>query len=115
MPSRALLRLTLPTQLVLKALLDHRSRETYGLEICRATGLASGTVHPIMARLEGLGWLESRWDDVDPAAVGRPRRRYYRLTPDGVELAITTLDSARTPVGLLGGGLAGRLQFGSPA
>jgi hypothetical protein len=43
-----------------------------GLEICAAAGLASGTVHPILARLERLGWLESRWEDIDPARVAAP-------------------------------------------
>jgi DNA-binding PadR family transcriptional regulator len=54
------------------------------LEIGDAAGLPSGTVHPILARLEGAGWLESRWEDVDPRSAGRPARRYYRLTGAGV-------------------------------
>ena len=49
--------------------------------------LASGTIHPILARLEGLGWLESRWEDIDPATEGRPSRRFYVLTPDGTVAA----------------------------
>ena len=57
----------------------------YGLQICEASGLASGTIHPILARLEGLGWLKSRWEEADPREQGRPRRRYYRLTEDGAE------------------------------
>jgi DNA-binding PadR family transcriptional regulator len=80
-------RMTIPTQLVLRALLAEPSAELYGVEIGRAAGLPSGTVHPILARLEAIGWLASRWEDVDPRAEGRPARRYYRLTADGVELA----------------------------
>ena len=95
MPDRDSLRLTLPTQLVLRAMLEHPTREKYGLEICTAAGLASGTIHPILARLEGLGWLESRWEDVDPHEQGRPRRRYYRLTRDGVERARVALANVR--------------------
>jgi DNA-binding PadR family transcriptional regulator len=49
--------------------------------------LAPGTVQPILIRFEGVEWLESWWEDVDPADVGRPRRRYYRLTHEGAELA----------------------------
>ena len=30
---------------------------------------ASGTIHPILGRLEGLGWLESHWEDIMPPAV----------------------------------------------
>jgi PadR family transcriptional regulator, regulatory protein PadR len=54
-------RMTIPTQLVLEALLDQPQRELYGIEIGDAAGLRSGTVHPILARLEGYGWLVSRW------------------------------------------------------
>ena len=36
------------------------------MEIGHAAGLPSGTVHPILARLEGVGWLESRWEEIDP-------------------------------------------------
>ena len=59
-------RMTLPTQLVLRALLAEPTHEKYGLQICAGAGLPSGTIHPILARLEGLGWLESRWEDISP-------------------------------------------------
>ena len=79
--------MTIPTQLVLHALLAEPSRELYGVEIGQVAGLPSGTVHPILARLEAVGWLESRWEEIDPRAEGRPARRYHRLTTDGMELA----------------------------
>lgn len=87
-------RMTIPTQLVLRALLAEPSKELYGVEIGQAAGLPSGTVHPILARLEAVGWLESRWEDIDPHAEGRPARRYYRLTTDGMELARRALARA---------------------
>ncbi|WP_318036718.1 PadR family transcriptional regulator [Streptomyces chengmaiensis] len=86
--------MTLPTQLVLRALLEKPTQERYGLELCAMAELQSGTVHPILARLEAAGWLESRWEDVDPSERGRPRRRYYRLSPDGVEHARDALARA---------------------
>jgi len=73
-------RMTIPTQLVLQAFLADPTAERYGLEIGQAAGLPSGTVHPILARLEACGWLTSAWEDVDPRAEGRPARRYYLLT-----------------------------------
>lgn len=91
-------RMTLPTQLVLHAMLDEPAQEKYGLQICTVSGLPSGTIHPILARLEGIGWLESRWEDSDPHHQGRPRRRYYRLTEDGAERARIALAEARTQV-----------------
>ena len=96
MTSRSGPRMTLPTQLVIRTLLYEPTREMYGLEICAAAELPSGTIHPILARLEQAGWLESRWEDVDPSEKGRPRRRYYRLTSDGAELARTALARAAT-------------------
>jgi DNA-binding PadR family transcriptional regulator len=75
--------MTIPTQLVLQVLLAMPDEERYGLEVAAATGLRSGSVHPILARLESLGWLTSRWEDVDPHEEARPARRYYALTADG--------------------------------
>jgi PadR family transcriptional regulator PadR len=103
-------RMTLPTQLVLRALLERPTQELYGLEICSAAGLASGTIHPILARLERLGWLESRWEDLDPHEAGRPRRRYYWLTSDGAEQARNALARAHisaTSLNALRPGLSG--------
>jgi PadR family transcriptional regulator PadR len=88
--------MTIPTQLVLRALLADPAEERYGVEIGTAAGLPSGTVHPILARLESVGWLTSRWEEIDPRAEGRPARRYYRLTPDGLELAQGALARAYT-------------------
>jgi PadR family transcriptional regulator PadR len=87
-------RMTIPTQLVLRALLADPTREQYGVEIGTAAGLPSGTVHPILARLETVGWLTSRWEDINPRTEGRPARRYYQLTPDGLELAWAALARA---------------------
>jgi DNA-binding PadR family transcriptional regulator len=90
-------RMTIPTQLVLQALLFDRERELYGVEMGELAGLRSGTVHPILARLEGVGWLQSRWEDIDPRAEGRPARRYYRLTAEGARAAQAALARAYRP------------------
>jgi DNA-binding PadR family transcriptional regulator len=86
--------MTMPAQLVLQALLEDPQRELYGRELGEAAGLPSGTIHPILARLEGWGWVESRWEDVDPSTAGRPARRYYRLTADGAVQAREALARA---------------------
>ena len=45
-----------------------------------------------------IAWLESRWEDpAEHEAAGRPRRRYYRFTPDGAERARLALEPARRP------------------
>ena len=90
-------RMTLATQLVLGVLLSDLAAEWYGSQIGQAAGLPSGTVHPILARLERVGWLESRWEDIDPSREGRPARRYYRLTESGATQAHRALATARRP------------------
>jgi PadR family transcriptional regulator len=88
-------RMTLQTQLVLRAALEDPTREWYGLQMCEATGLPSGTVYPIIARLEKQHWIESRWEDPEEhVSEGRPRRRYYTLTEDGAEHARLALARA---------------------
>lgn len=95
-------KMTLPTQLVLGVLLRDPDREHYGLEICQTAGLPSGTVHPILARLEQCRWVVSRWEDADPRERGRPRRRYYRVDPDSIAVARAAVARARTSVARLG-------------
>ena len=69
------------TLAVLQALADgHR----YGFDVIDHTGLPSGTVYPALATLTRKGHVKSRWEEDDVArAEGRPRRRYYEVTPDG--------------------------------
>jgi len=74
---------TVATQAVLASFLTQPTEELYGLEVLREANLTSGTVYPILKRLEEAGWLESRWEAIDAAEVGRPRRRLYRLTGQG--------------------------------
>jgi PadR family transcriptional regulator, regulatory protein PadR len=76
-------RMTLQTGAVLKALLVKPRKPRYGLELSKEAGLPSGTIYPILARLEQAGWIDSFWEDIDEAAEGRRRRRYYRLTEKG--------------------------------
>jgi DNA-binding PadR family transcriptional regulator len=56
----------------------------YGFDILDTTGLESGTVYPILSRLENEGLVRSSWEDAAAAhASGRPARRYYTITPAG--------------------------------
>ena len=84
-------RMTLQTQLVLRAMLDSVSGEFYGFELSKATDLKAGTLYPMLARLEEAGWISGSWEDVDPSEVRRPARRYYRLTDRGRQEAEATL------------------------
>ena len=78
-----IVRITETTALVLAAL---ASGFRHGFDILDATGLRSGTVYPILRRLEDAGLVRSRWEAVQRArAEGRPPRRYYELTGAGAQ------------------------------
>jgi DNA-binding PadR family transcriptional regulator len=84
--------MTLQVQLVLVEMLNEPCKQRYGLDLCDTTGLPSGTIYPILARLERIGWVESDWEDPEAhIAEGRPRRRYYLLTREGAECAAEAL------------------------
>ena len=80
-------RMSLQTLKVLEAFLDDPGEQLAGADVQKRSGLASGTLYPILLRLEAAGWFVSRWETIDPAAEGRPRRRLYRLTPSGLTRA----------------------------
>jgi PadR family transcriptional regulator, regulatory protein PadR len=85
-------RMTIQTLDVLSAMLADPYQEWYGLELANASGLKTGTIYPALARLEQAGWVSSYWEDVDPGAVGRPKRRLYRLTGEGADAARAAVD-----------------------
>jgi PadR family transcriptional regulator PadR len=81
------IRLTQPALKVLRFLLGMPAVPRSGAEIAKATHVSSGTLYPMLVRLETAGWLSSEWEEVDPREQGRPRRRFYSLTPLGQNTA----------------------------
>jgi len=86
---------TRATTLVLHALANGFA---HGFDIVDVTGLASGTVYPILRRLERDAFVSARWED---AAIAReeqrPPRRYYELTPSGRHFLETSVARYRVP------------------
>ncbi|MEU9781448.1 helix-turn-helix transcriptional regulator [Streptomyces phaeochromogenes] len=99
------IRLTKPTIAVLEALLASTGEApAWGLSICRDADLGSGTVYPILDRLEERKWITSRVET--GAHPGRPARRYYELTGPGRVQATAALEARRKRrfgLGLAGG------------
>jgi PadR family transcriptional regulator, regulatory protein PadR len=89
MPS---LRMTIQTFALLSAMVSDPDKEWYGLELSKRSNLKPGTIYPILNRLLKAGWLERRWEDIDPAIEGRPKRRLYQLTGVGAPAARLALD-----------------------
>jgi PadR family transcriptional regulator, regulatory protein PadR len=88
------LRVTDATLDVLEVLLTS-DLQLYGLKIAKAINRPTGSVFPILARLERIGWVSSEWEASDPTSKG-PRRRFYRLSGVGMARA-RTLVSQRRP------------------
>jgi PadR family transcriptional regulator, regulatory protein PadR len=86
-------RLSPETLLVLQQFVESPTDWQYGYELSRETGLKSGTLYPILMRLEKYRLLEARWVATED---GVPPRHTYRLTPNGLELARIKLAEART-------------------
>jgi PadR family transcriptional regulator PadR len=77
-------RITHQTLVVLNEFLIDPTRELSGSDLLDRVRVASGTLYPILMRLEEAKWLRSHQEDVDPSDVGRPRRRLYRITSTGL-------------------------------
>jgi PadR family transcriptional regulator, regulatory protein PadR len=81
---------TYPTALVLQALARGYH---YGFDIMDATALPSGTVYPILRRLDRENLVTARWEASRLAQrEQRPARRYYELTAAGERLAAEAAD-----------------------
>jgi DNA-binding PadR family transcriptional regulator len=91
-------RISLQTLRVLEAFLENPSHQLSGADLQRHCEIASGTLYPILLRLESAGWFVSRWETIDPVSAGRPRRRLYRLTPSGLARASEVFASFRRGV-----------------
>ncbi|HYW16822.1 MAG TPA: helix-turn-helix transcriptional regulator [Allosphingosinicella sp.] len=86
---------------LLAALLAAGPRWSYGYELASLTGIKSGTLYPLLIRLEGQSYLEAEWQQ--PVAAGRPPRHAYRLTAAGRRLALAEAAAVDRNVAIAGG------------
>ena len=84
------MRKTLNLAVLLGALLAEPAAQ-YGLQLMAVTGLCSGTLYPLLARLEAAGLVAAEQERGAPRELGRPLRRYYLLTPAGARFACEML------------------------
>jgi PadR family transcriptional regulator PadR len=92
------IRISGPTLKLLKLLLENPSQGRSGAEISKITKLGSGTMYPLLQRLEIARWIEGDWENVEPSEVGRPKRRLYKLTRSGHAAAIKEFAQYQTPI-----------------
>jgi PadR family transcriptional regulator PadR len=63
----------------------------HGDDLMAQAGVKSGTLCPLLMRLEAQGMLQARW--VDSPQPGRPPRHVYRLTPAGRDWVASLAES----------------------
>jgi PadR family transcriptional regulator, regulatory protein PadR len=102
-------KMTVPLQRVFRAFLDDPAAPRYGYDLMRAASLQSGTLYPLLARLEHQKLVASAWET--PKQEGQRPRRYYRLTSEGIRVA--RLELARVSRTQPVPGHTGRLAPGS--
>jgi PadR family transcriptional regulator PadR len=95
------IRVTGHTLRLLKLMIDKPLEGRSGAEISKSLNVGSGTLYPLLQRLENAGWLKSEWEELDPSEAGRPRRRYYKLTGEGQKQAVQALAELQTAPGVL--------------
>jgi DNA-binding PadR family transcriptional regulator len=77
--------MTAPLERVFRVFLDDPAALRYGYDLMKAAGLPSGTLYPLLARLQARGLVVSAWET--PQHDGERPRRYYHLTGEGIEVA----------------------------
>ena len=92
------MKLTDPLERVLRVLIADPAAPHYGYDLMTAARVPSGTLYPMLARLQQQGLVESEWEPQPRDAGGRPPRKYYRLTGEGIRVTRLELAKARPPV-----------------
>jgi hypothetical protein len=87
-------KLTAPLERVLRVFLGDTSARHYGYDLMKAARLPSGTLYPMLARLQEQGLVTSQWEPQPDDAAGRPPRKYYQLTGEGIRVARLELAQA---------------------
>ncbi len=85
-------KITRNTLKLLSVFVNNPITDFYGLELSELTRVAYGSLLPLLIRLEDAGWLVGEWENIDPVKEGRPKRKYFRLTEDGMTRAGELVD-----------------------
>jgi len=76
--------MTASLQRVLRAFLEDPAAPRYGYDLMKAASLKSGTLYPLLARLESQKLVTSAWET--PEQAGQRPRKYYKLTGEGAQV-----------------------------
>jgi PadR family transcriptional regulator, regulatory protein PadR len=93
-------KLTAPLERVLRVFLADPSARHHGYDLMKAARLSSGTLYPMLARLHDQGLVTAAWETQAGTAGGRPPRKYYQLTGEGIRVArleLARVSASRSP------------------
>lgn len=79
--------MTGPLERVLRVLLEDPASRRYGYDLMKKADVASGTLYPLLTRLEGEGLVTSHWETPGEAGQAARPRKYYKLTGEGERVA----------------------------
>jgi PadR family transcriptional regulator, regulatory protein PadR len=68
---------------VLSLLAQSHPEWQHGYELTQISGVKSGTLYPLLMRLEQQSFVEAAWQE---SPLGRPPRHVYRLTALGLQM-----------------------------
>ncbi|MBF6548846.1 PadR family transcriptional regulator [Nocardia brasiliensis] len=85
------IRMTLWTVVVLREFVVNATEPQYGFDLMKRCDLPSGTLYPILTRLEDAGWIVGQLEVIDAVKEGRRPRKYYLLTPTAFPMALRAL------------------------
>lgn len=104
-------RLSEMEEFILRSLSKPMGKELYGLQISDAIydvckqRVPVGTLYPVLHKLHKKGFVDSRWEQESNKDRQGARRKYYKITSNGVQ-ALDAIDCIRTglmnwqPVGI---------------
>lgn len=78
---------------ILSYFVRNPTNQTYGWDVCKKLCLQSGTVYPILTRMQNSGLLISELETGDPRSKRRPLRIYYAINPKKLSEARQLLDA----------------------
>jgi PadR family transcriptional regulator, regulatory protein PadR len=78
------LQITLTILRIATLFADDPKRGLWNYAISKRLLIKANTSVLILGRMERAGWITSDWEKPQAVAVGRPRRRIYRITDFGV-------------------------------
>ncbi|MFD4353695.1 PadR family transcriptional regulator [Nocardia sp. NPDC058518] len=85
------IRMTLWTVVVLREFVVNTPEPQYGFDLMKRLDLASGTLYPILGRLEEAGWITGQVEAIDAVKEGRRPRKNYFLTAGAHPRAVRAL------------------------